>query len=119
MKETSGRSGRDAAWYPDDAGSGGESTSPPDAAALLADPVERDLHNRLNAVAVAAQQALAKEAFADAAAALAVLRAPLDAFFETVTVNAADARVRGNRLNLLSRIRAELDAIADFSQIEG
>jgi RNA polymerase sigma-70 factor (ECF subfamily) len=38
MKETSGRSGRDAAWYPDDAGSGGESTSPPDAAALLADP---------------------------------------------------------------------------------
>lgn len=88
-------------------------------AALLADPVERDLHDRLNGVAVAAQQALAKEAFADAAAALAVLRAPLDAFFETVTVNAADARVRGNRLNLLSRIRAELDAIADFSQIEG
>jgi glycyl-tRNA synthetase beta chain len=51
--------------------------------------------------------------------ALASLRAPVDAFFEHVTVNADDASVRANRLKLLAQIRAALHEVADFSKVEG
>jgi glycyl-tRNA synthetase beta chain len=52
-------------------------------------------------------------------AALARLRAPVDAFFDDVTVNADDAALRENRLRLLSRIVAVMGEVADFSKIEG
>jgi glycyl-tRNA synthetase beta chain len=51
--------------------------------------------------------------------ALAGLRAPVDAFFDKVLVNADDANLRRNRLLLLSRLREALSAVADFSKIEG
>ena len=50
---------------------------------------------------------------------LARLRRPIDDFFDRVTVNCGEAALRENRLRLLSRIRATLDQVADFSQIEG
>ena len=59
------------------------------------------------------------ENFAGAMRALAELRAPVDAFFDKVTVNAADAHVRANRLALLSQIRAATLNVADFSKITG
>jgi len=34
-------------------------------------------------------------------------------------VNADDAAIRANRLNILSQIRDALNAVADFSKIEG
>ncbi|MEK9968197.1 MAG: glycine--tRNA ligase subunit beta [Ferrovibrio sp.] len=52
-------------------------------------------------------------------ATLARLRAPVDAFFERVTVNADETAVRRNRLSLLSAVAGSMDRIADFSQIEG
>ena len=52
-------------------------------------------------------------------AALAGLRAPVDMFFDAVTVNADDAALRVNRLKLLSEIRETMNGVADFSQIEG
>ena len=58
------------------------------------------------------------ERFSEAMSALAALRAPLDAFFEKVTVNDADPEKRRNRLNLLAMLRKSLDRIADLSQIE-
>ena len=51
--------------------------------------------------------------------ALAELRAPVDAFFEKVTVNADDPKLRVNRLRLLSEIRAATLGVADFSKIAG
>jgi glycyl-tRNA synthetase beta chain len=39
--------------------------------------------------------------------------------FDTVTVNDANQDLRANRLRLLSRIRATLGLVADFSKIEG
>ncbi|MDX2265055.1 MAG: glycine--tRNA ligase subunit beta [Hyphomicrobiales bacterium] len=57
--------------------------------------------------------------FAAAMSALARLRAPVDAFFDKVTVNAEDPRLRENRLKLLAQIRAATLAVADFSKIEG
>jgi glycyl-tRNA synthetase beta chain len=52
-------------------------------------------------------------------AALAKLRAPVDAFFEHVRVNADDAKVRANRLRLLNRLREATLAVADFSKVGG
>jgi glycyl-tRNA synthetase beta chain len=63
--------------------------------------------------------ALDEECFEDAMTALAALRAPVDAFFDRVTVNAEAPALRHNRLNLLAAIRATLDRVADFSKIEG
>ena len=51
--------------------------------------------------------------------ALAKLRKPLDAFFEKVTVNADDAKLRANRLSLLARLTAATARVADFSKLEG
>ncbi len=59
------------------------------------------------------------ENFAGAMRALAELRAPVDAFFDKVTVNAPDPVVRANRLALLSEIRAATLTVADFSKIAG
>ena len=50
---------------------------------------------------------------------LASLRAPIDAFFGSVTVNDADANKRANRLALLDEFRAAVHKVADFSRIEG
>ena len=52
-------------------------------------------------------------------AALASLRAPIDRFFEDVTVNDADPIKRAARLGLLERFRAAVHKVADFSRIEG
>ncbi len=52
-------------------------------------------------------------------AALATLRAPIDRFFEEVTVNDADANKRAARLALLARFRDAVHRVADFSRIEG
>ncbi|MCA0433629.1 MAG: hypothetical protein LCH46_10205 [Proteobacteria bacterium] len=50
---------------------------------------------------------------------IAKLRAPVDAFFEHVTVNDKDQTFRVNRLRLLNRIREACSEVADFSRIEG
>jgi glycyl-tRNA synthetase beta chain len=62
---------------------------------------------------------LQRERFTEAMTVMARLRGPVDAFFDKVTVNAPDAKLRQNRLLLLSRLRASLHAVADFSKIEG
>ena len=86
--------------------------------ALVA-PEEKALVECLDLVTPQADKALETEDFGGAAVLLGQLRDPLDAFFEKVTVNADDPALRVNRLNLLARIRAGLNKIADLSQIEG
>jgi glycyl-tRNA synthetase beta chain len=66
-----------------------------------------------------ADAAIAAEDFEGAMAALATLRAPIDAFFEAVTVNDADPAKRSARLALLARVREAVHAVADFSKITG
>jgi glycyl-tRNA synthetase beta chain len=86
---------------------------------LLTAPEEQALAAALDNAEPAARDALAQENFAGAMAALASLRAPLDAFFDRVTVNDPDTALRANRLRLLNRLRGAMDAVADFSKIEG
>ena len=52
-------------------------------------------------------------------AALATLRAPIDSFFDNVTVNDPDPARRAARLALLARVRAAVHNVADFAKIEG
>jgi len=77
------------------------------------------LNNALISAENSADEAIIKENFADAMAALASLRAPIDAFFDKVTVNADDRGVRARRLDLLMRFRDAVNRVADFSKIEG
>ncbi len=65
------------------------------------------------------RKAIDVENFAGAMRALAELRAPVDAFFDKVTVNADDKALRVNRLKLLSEIRAATMTVADFSKLGG
>lgn len=51
--------------------------------------------------------------------ALSHLRAPVDAFFDKVTVNADDPALRLNRLRLLNALRDAVHKVADFSKIAG
>ena len=95
----------------------GPHTSAPDAAALEL-PEEQALQAALQS-AGGIDALLRQEVFAAAMTKLASLRAPLDAFFDKVTVNAADPALRANRLRLLSGVRAAMNSVADFSAIEG
>ncbi|MBX3430599.1 MAG: glycine--tRNA ligase subunit beta [Hyphomonadaceae bacterium] len=88
-------------------------------AAKLAEPAEKALYEALEKALPAARAAVEKEEFAAAMKALSGLRAPVDAFFEKVLVNAAEPLLRRNRLLLLSRLREALSQVADFSKIEG
>ena len=80
---------------------------------------ESALADALAAAEPQAATAIEAERFGDAMSALASLRAPIDAFFENVTVNADDPGVRARRLNLLARFRDAVNRVADFSKIEG
>ena len=66
-----------------------------------------------------ASAAVEAEDFTGAMAALASLRAPIDTFFDKVTVNDPDAAKRQRRLNLLLRFRDAVNRVADFARIEG
>ena len=83
------------------------------------EPAEKALIDALDQAGPAAAQAVVAEDFAAAMAALATLRAPIDAFFDQVTVNDADTAKRTNRLSLLARFRDAVHGVADFSRIEG
>ncbi|WP_380872210.1 glycine--tRNA ligase beta subunit [Sphingomonas sp. DBB INV C78] len=81
---------------------------------------EADLIAALDVAEPKAAAAVAAEDFEGAMQALAGLRGPIDAFFDKVTVNdTADPAKRTARLGLLSRIRAAVHEVADFSKIEG
>lgn len=84
-----------------------------------AQPAEQSLIDALTAAEPQAAQAVESEDFASAMSALASLRAPIDAFFDQVTVNDADPIKRHSRLALLDRFRAAVHNVADFSKIEG
>jgi glycyl-tRNA synthetase beta chain len=83
------------------------------------DPAESALESALGEAGPRADAANAAEDFTGAMAALATLRAPIDQFFDTVTVNDADANKRANRLALLDQFRGAVHKVADFSRIDG
>ena len=89
---------------------------------LFSEKAESDLYAAIDAATGIAREAVAKEDFAGAMAALAKLRGPVDLFLDTETgvrVNDDDPKIRANRLKLLAQIRDALHTVADFSKVEG
>jgi glycyl-tRNA synthetase beta chain len=80
---------------------------------------ERALFTALDRAEAAITPALKTEDFATAMAAMASLRAPIDAFFTDVQVNSDNPIIRRNRLNLLHRIRSVCGQVADLTRLEG
>jgi len=88
-------------------------------AALLIEPAEKALYETLETLEPQVHPLLAKSDYTPALSQLAALRAPIDAFFESVMVNADDAALRLNRLRLLTRLRALFLSVADVSLLQG
>jgi glycyl-tRNA synthetase beta chain len=80
---------------------------------------ERALLTALDTAAPNAAAAVDAEDFEGAMAALASLRAPIDAFFDGVMVNDEDPAKRAFRLGLLARFRDAVHRVVDFAKIEG
>ncbi|PNG24955.1 glycine--tRNA ligase subunit beta [Methylocella silvestris] len=93
----------------------------PFAPSLLTEPEELALAGALapNGAEPPWAAAIRDEDFEAAMKALAQLRAPVDAFFEKVTVNVPDSALRLNRLRLLAGLRRAVNGVADFSSIAG
>ncbi|HEU0222011.1 MAG TPA: glycine--tRNA ligase subunit beta [Paracoccaceae bacterium] len=88
-------------------------------AALLELREEKALFSALDAAEAEIVPLIEAEDFGAAMAAMARLRAPVDAFFDKVTVNVEVPELRRNRLHILNRIRAVMERVARFSAIEG
>lgn len=84
--------------------------------ALLSD-AERALLAATDEAAACVKEALAVDHFGAALAALAALRAPIDAFFEDVLIMDDDLALRENRLRLLNRFVAVFAHVADFGKM--
>ena len=82
------------------------------------DDTEKALFKALDAADANIAPAMAAEDFARAMSAMADLRTPIDAFFETVQINADSEVLRRNRLNLLHRIRTICLSVADLRKLE-
>ena len=86
-------------------------------AALLTDPAEKALHAALVDIERIARPAFDRRDFTASLQALAALKAPVDAFFDQVMVNADDPKIRVNRLGLLAILRSAMNRVADLSRL--
>ena len=86
-------------------------------AALLKEPAEAVLFKALNDVEPQANASFTAGHFADSLKTLAALRVPVDAFFESVMVNAEHTALRNNRLALLSRLHTAMNRVADLAKL--
>lgn len=85
--------------------------------ALLKEAAEVALHDALVDVVPRADAAFVTGDYTESLTALAALRAPVDAFFDGVMVNADDPALRANRLGLLAKLHAAMNQIADLSKL--
>jgi len=86
-------------------------------AALLREPAEQALAQALATVRPQADGLFDQHDYAASLQALAALKAPVDAFFESVMVNADDPALRANRLGLLAQLHAAMNRVADLSKL--
>lgn len=84
---------------------------------LLQEAAEKSLADALKAVGPKAEAAFASGDYAASLQALAALKAPVDAFFDGVMVNAEDPALRANRLGLLATLHQAMNRVADLSKL--
>ena len=86
---------------------------------LLKETAERALAQMLAEIGPQAEAAVAQGHYSEALAGLSVLKAPVDAFFDQVMVNAEDAQLRSNRLALLATLHRSMNQVADLARLAG
>jgi len=86
---------------------------------LLKETAERALAQMLTEIGPNAEAAVAEGHYSEALSGLSVLKAPVDAFFDQVMVNAEDAQLRANRLALLATLHRSMNQVADLSRLAG
>jgi glycyl-tRNA synthetase beta chain len=86
---------------------------------LLVEPAELALAQALNSVTPQADSAFAAGDYRASLQTLAALRAPVDAFFDGVMVNAEDPALKANRLGLLASLHQAMNRVADLSRLAG
>ena len=84
---------------------------------LLVETEEKALFEQLGQLTMVCNGHLAEGEYTEALACLAGLRSAIDSFFDGVMVNAEDAALRNNRLNLLKELRDLFLQVADISQL--
>ncbi|MDH1289699.1 glycine--tRNA ligase subunit beta [Comamonas terrigena] len=94
-----------------------EAVQPQVNAALLVEQAEKDLYAALQQVAPKAEQQFAAGDYTASLQTLAALRAPVDAFFEHVMVNAEEAALKANRLGLLATLHQAMNRVADLANL--
>ena len=86
-------------------------------AALLKEPAEAALAEAVQAAEPTSRAAFERGDYTASLQALAVLKSPVDAFFDSVMVNADDPDLRRNRLALLAQLHAAMNRVADLSRL--
>ncbi|HKO89137.1 MAG TPA: glycine--tRNA ligase subunit beta [Burkholderiales bacterium] len=88
-------------------------------AALLKEAAETTLNATLAIVAPKADAAFQRGDYTASLLALAALKTPVDAFFDSVMVNVEDEKLRNNRLGLLATLHHAMNRVADLSKLAG
>ena len=94
-------------------GAVGESADP----ARFVEEAEKALFAALGKIAPQADAAFATGDYTGSLQALAALRTPVDAFFDSVMVNADDPALKANRLALLNQLHQTMNRVADISRL--
>ena len=84
---------------------------------LLQEPAEIALNEALSQVKPVADSAFENGDYTTSLKSLAALKAPVDAFFDNVMVNAEDAALKANRLGLLATLHQAMNRVADLSKL--
>ena len=84
---------------------------------LLQEPAEKALHAAMKDIAPRAAAQFESGDYTASLQTLAALRAPVDAFFDGVMVNAEQADLRLNRLGLLATLHQAMNRVADLSRL--
>jgi len=86
---------------------------------LLQEPAEQALYAALQQVVPRADAQFERGDYTASLQTLAALRAPVDAFFDHVMVNAEQADLRLNRQGLLKRLHQAMNRVADLARLAG
>jgi glycyl-tRNA synthetase beta chain len=83
------------------------------------EPLEVDLYTALRKASSAAGPQFEGGDYAGYLKSFAILKAPVDAFFDKVMVMAEDPAVRRRRLSLLHTLQFEMNRVADIARLAG
>jgi glycyl-tRNA synthetase beta chain len=83
----------------------------------LKEPAERALFEALTAASRRAMPLLKQGDFTGYLKSFAILKSPVDAFFDSIMVMVEDSEVRKSRLALLADLRKQMNRVADISKL--